>query len=319
MSDHSSVICRIADLEARFVESARFVPLQQRFTMLVQKRLADIAACRTKEALGLALIGESGTGKSCAVAQLIRQLRSAHGEQTIDDSAIISLRVPSPATLKFLGQTILRALGYQLDKERQAWYIWDLVRFQLREQQVLFLHLDEAQDLSSRGTKHELNAVASMLKTLMTDDEWPVGLLLSGTPELEAILNHDPQLARRMRIVRFDPLSAIGDVDNVLGLVAGYAARGALSLGQEVSKAAFAERLIHAAAFQFGLSIKLVIAAIEMAFLERATILRRAHFAAAFEAQTACNDAFNPFIVDDYHHIDARRVCAKLGDNHGGS
>ncbi len=47
---------------------------------------------------------------------------------------------------------VLRELGYHLIVERQAWYIWDIVRHQLRERRVLFLHLDEAQDLSAHGT-----------------------------------------------------------------------------------------------------------------------------------------------------------------------
>lgn len=172
---------------------------------------------------------------------------------------------------------VLRALGYNLTTERQAWYIWDLVRHQLRARKILFLHLDEAQDLSSRGTAKELNAVASMLKTLMTDEQWPVGILLSGTEELEVILNHDPQLARRLDTVHFGPLSAVHHAPEVIALVDGYAQRAGISADASVSLLAFAERLIHSAAFQFGLVIEITIAAIEVALLEETDTLTQTH------------------------------------------
>lgn len=184
---------KIAALRDHFVQHERFDPLEARFAMLIAKRLSDLTPGRFSEAHGLALSGASGTGKSAAMAFLLDRARQRLVTTQHPDATIISLRVPSPATLKFLGQTLLRALGYQISSERQAWYIWDLVRHHLRERKVLFVHLDEAQDLASRGTRHELSAVASMLKTLMTDPDWPVGIILSGTPELEEILNHDPQ------------------------------------------------------------------------------------------------------------------------------
>lgn len=129
----------------------------------------------------MALSGASGAGKSAAVIQLLKRAREWLDAEGHADLTIVSLRVPSPATLKLVGQSLLRALGFQIGSERQAWYIWDLVRHHLKERKMLFVHLDEAKDLASRGTRHELNAVAAMLKTLMTDTDWPVGIILSGT------------------------------------------------------------------------------------------------------------------------------------------
>lgn len=302
---------RIANLRGHFIRHERFEPLQARFRLLVEKRLADIAAGRSADAHGIALSGASGTGKSCAVAQLLATAHAELARSSLPDATIVSLRVPSPATLKFVGQMILRALGYNLSAERQAWYIWDLVRYQLRQRQVLFLHLDEAQDLSSRGTRIELNSVASMLKTLMTDEHWPVGILLSGTEELEQILNHDPQLARRMDAMHFAPLSPVLHAPDALGLIDGYASRANLSVDLELTKIQLAERLIHAAAFQFGLVIEIIIAAIEVALLEEALTLQARHFSLAYEHRTSCSDAFNPFIVRDFHRIDARKVFVR--------
>lgn len=302
---------RIAALRDHFVQHERFNPLEARFTLLTQKRIADIGTGRARDAHGLALSGASGTGKSAAITQLLKRSRQHLDRAGHEDLTIVSLRVPSPATLKLVGLSLLRALGFQISSERQAWYIWDLVRHHLRERRVLFVHLDEAQDLASRGTRHELNAVAAMLKTLMTDDIWPVGIILSGTTELEGILNHDPQLARRMQTIYFGPLSSIGHANDVLDLVEAYCERGTLSVGDDVGATELAERLIHAAANQFGLVIELTLAAIEQAYLGAASSLVRMHFAQAYAHRSGSDDAFNPFIVQDYHRIDTRQVFAR--------
>lgn len=219
---------KVAALRGHFIFHERFEPLEARFAMLIAKRMSDLDAGRSTEAHGLCLSGASGTGKSAAMNHLLVGARQRLSATHHSDATFISLRVPSPATLKFVGQTLLRALGYQISSERQAWYIWDLVRHHLRERKVLFVHLDEAQDLASRGTKNKLNSVASMLKTLMTDPEWPVGIILSGTPELEDILNHDPQLARRMETVHFTSLSQVAHGNDVLDLVESYCERAGL-------------------------------------------------------------------------------------------
>lgn len=302
---------RTALLRGHFIRHDRFVPLEDRFWLSIEKRLADCEAGRTSEARGLALSGLSGAGKTSATVHLM-----ARGRKRLDRSghqafSIVSIRVPSPATLKFVGQTLLRALGYQISSERQAWYIWDLVRHHLKERKVLFVHLDEAQDLASRGTRHELNAVSSMLKTLMTDPEWPVGIILSGTPELEDILNHDPQLARRMDTVRFESLSPVAHGNDVLDLIESYCSKAELEPGKDILELAHAERLIHAAANQFGLVIELTLASIEQAYLAGAPRLTRAHFAWAYHLRTSCDDTFNPFIIPDFVRIDARQVFSR--------
>ena len=67
---------RIAALRGRFITHERYSPLQGRFRLLIEKRLADITVGRTSEAHGIALSGASGTGKSAATAQLLSQTRA---------------------------------------------------------------------------------------------------------------------------------------------------------------------------------------------------------------------------------------------------
>ncbi|UWR99685.1 TniB family NTP-binding protein [Phaeobacter inhibens] len=302
---------RIAVLKGRFIHHERYTPLAASFEMLVEMRLADLSAGMVNEAHGLALAGPSGAGKSAAIEFLLDGQIRRLADEGYGKTTIISLRVPSPATLKFLGQTLLRALGYQISSERQAWYIWDLVRHHLKERRVLFVHLDEAQDLASRGTKHELNAVASMLKTLMTDKDWPVGIILSGTNELEDILNHDPQLARRMKTTRFESLSPAAHGEDVVDLLESFCERAQLDPEEDVLELTHGERLVHAAANQFGLVIELILAAIEDALLQEQKTLNRNNFVRAYHLRTSCDPEFNPFVVPDFLRVDARQVFTR--------
>lgn len=302
---------RIAELKGYFVDHERFVPLAEGFSLLAEKRLVDMQTGRTSEAQGLALSGQAGAGKSAAISHLLTQESKRLADLGYGDSTIVSLRVPSPATLKFVGQMLLRALGYPIGAERQAWYIWGLVQHHLKERRVLFVHLDEAQDLASRGTKHELDSVASMLKTLMTDPEWPVGIILSGTNGLEDILNHDPQLARRMKTIRFESMSPAAHGEDILDLLDSYCERASLEPEDDVLELSHGERIVHAAANQFGIAIIVILDAIEDAFLHGQDTLNRHNFIRAYHRRTACDAEFNPFIVPDFLRIDTRQVFSR--------
>lgn len=85
-------------------------------------------------------------------------------------------------------------------------------------------------------------------------------------------------------------------------------------LGIGVSDAAAsssnAERLIHAADCQFGLSIEILIDAMEVMLRADHSTLQIGHFVEAFRDRAACEDAFNPFLAADYVRIDVRRLFA---------
>lgn len=57
--------------------------------------------------------------------------------------------------------------------------------------------------------------------------------------------------------------------------------------------------------------IELTLAAIEQAFLRGARQLASQDFARAYHLRTACDDAFNPFIIPDYYRIDARQIFSR--------
>ncbi len=202
-------------------------------------------------------------------------------------------------------------IGYDLRTERQAWYIWDLVRFHAKERGVLFLHLDEAQDLSARGTERERQAVVNMLKSLMQDPAWPVGFILSGTHELKDILNFDAQLGRRVYPIQLEPLDALNDGDDVRELVQAYCRKSGLVAADTLSNGDFTARLVHAAASEFGLVIELIIAAIEEALIAKQPKLTSHMFVDAFRRRSGCFDGLNPFLIDDFEHVDPRAILSR--------
>lgn len=302
---------RILALRGKFLRTDAHCRFEQLFDDLLSRRRAEIEAGIVEEARGIALIGASGSGKSTAVRQLLARHESlvlSNPETARAD--VISLAVPTPATAKFVGMTTLEALGLQLRRDRTAQTIWTMVKDHLRERQTLFLHYDEAQDLSLHQTPKELTSIVNTLKSLLQNPDWPVGLILSGTPELSSIINHDPQLARRIYPVEIPRLSAAIDSDPVTGLIVKYADAAGLEASPGVLTRDFSARLIHAADREFGLLVEMTIGAIEEAMKGRRTALEIGDFTWMFRRRSGCIDGLNPFVVDDFERIEPRRLLA---------
>ncbi|MDP0927924.1 ATP-binding protein [Paracoccus onubensis] len=307
--NNNDVAKRMLALRAAFASNPTYASFQRQFQTLLERRRFEMDAGVVSEARGIALIGASGSGKTTAVNRLLRS-SSDLVLGGIDDIRcdVVSFPVPSPATLKFVGQTALHSLGYPLRRDKTAYIIWDMVREHLHARRTLFLHLDEAQDLSLHQTPREMQSVINTLKSLMQNRSWPVGMILSGMPALKNMLNHDPQLARRFYPIEFPSLNAINDIEQVFSTISFYAAKADLTPAEDLLLPDFAARLIHAAAGEFGLTIELIIAAIERALLREASVLEPRDFREAFTLRSGCVDGLNPFVAEDFERIDSRKL-----------
>lgn len=301
----------VTALGLKFIRHERYAQLEEQFQLLWHRRRAELKVGRVSEARGIALVGLSGAGKTTAIDRLILSLNQKPDADTIP---VISLRIPSPATLKYVGQTLLKALKYDLKTERQAWYIWDKVRYHLKARRVLFLHLDEAQDLYAKGTQRDMQSVVNMLKSLMQDREWPVGIILSGTEDLREILNFDPQLGRRLFPIEFASINEVIELDEVLMLVEAYCKAANIACFDPPPDMQFGARLIHAAAGQFGLVIEIIIGAIEAALIAGETQVDRDAFLRAYRRRTSCVNGVNPFLASDFKRIDTRKLLGRKMD-----
>ncbi len=304
-----SVAEQIVVLRGIFAENPTYSALERRFHELLDRRRAEIAAGVVYEARSIALIGTSGAGKTQAVERLEKTMPkpvNADPEQNICE--FLSFIVPSPATLKFVGQTGLRAIGFPLRRDKASQIIWDMFKDHLRDRKTLFLHIDEAQHLSSHETQREIQSVINTLKSLMQHPQWPVGLILSGTPTLKAILNHDPQLARRFYPIKFPALNAIQDTDQILTTVAYYVEQARLTAGDDLLTQDFAARAIHAANGEYGLLIEYTIDAIENALRRKQSALNVENYRDWFAQKSGCLDGLNPFHAADFERIDCRKL-----------
>ncbi len=303
----------IASLRTRFVQHDRYRTLADEFDRLLYRRRANLETGIYDEARGIVVVGLSGSGKSTALLRLFEKHTDL---QLLTDDVVradvVSLNVPSPATLKHVGHSCLNALGYPLRRNQTAGIIWELVQNHLSQRQTLFLHLDEAQDFYSNRNRSEMQAVVNTLKSLMQNRNWPTGIILSGMPALKELLDLDPQLSRRMVPIHFAPISYVADGENVETVLRQYASLVSLAPNPDLYTAKFRRRLIHAAASEFGLVIELIIGAIEDALFAGSSSLSAISFANAYRRRSGCIDGLNPFLGEDYRAIDARKLLTSM-------
>ena len=301
----------VQKLRSKHVPTQAFRSLDTLFRSQLEQRRADAADGVTGTARGIVLVGQSGSGKTTAIREMIKQNRALlQTDPTKDICEIISLKVPSPATMKYVGAATLRAMGYPYSGDKQGPAIWDQVKVQLKLRQTCFLHFDEAQDLARHQTDKERQSVVNTLKSLMENSHWPTGLILSGMPDLKKIVNQDPQLARRLYPVEIQRLSAIRDVEPVLDIVGKYGAIAQIETQSCIRTEDFARRLMHAADYEFGLMAEITVQAISRALFREGleAKLRLQHFADVFFERSAAIDPLNPFVAEDFVRIDPRRI-----------
>lgn len=298
---------RLATLRARFFAHRNYRELQSAFTRLLNRRRADLELGTQKETPGIAVIGDSGSGKTTAVRRLFATHPNLQTLQPgVEKAEAVSLSVPSPASVKFVGLACLNVLGYPLRRDRTSAIIWDLVQRNLHLRQTLVLHFDEAQDFCVNQNPREIQAVINTLKALMNNPNWPVSTILSGMPHLCDLINKDPQLARRFTPVQFTKLDPAQDGSPIRKMVVSYAEAGDLSVGSDLQDRQFVRRLIHAADGEFGLTVELLLSALEIAMRAGKNELCASCFVQAFAQRSGCVADFNPFLREDYTSINAR-------------
>lgn len=262
-----------------------------------------------RDGIGFVVVSKSGAGKSTALMRAFRKYPAFGNGFCVTGSGcpILSIEAPSPCTLKQLALAILDALGYHAERDLKENVAWKRARRLLKLHGIAFLHIDEAANVLHQKSEHEIRKIADTLRALMLSREWPVQIILSGVPEIEPLLDIDRQLRRRLRYVRFEDLSATKDAEQIENAMLDYAKAAELEvkLGPDDM---LVGRLCHAAVYQFGLAMEIVVDAIERCLADRHPALTIEDFANAYANRNLQPTELNPFLVHAWDTLDCGAI-----------
>lgn len=307
MNKIEQVATQLAELEGHFFETDDYRKFRTRVFRVLARREARLKQGLTEQ-WGAALLGPAGSGKSRVAERVIAEytdLTERTGGRKFG-TKIVSAIVPGKATVRDTCKAILKALDYPVARTPDEDYLIDRVMYEMKEQKVAGLHLDEMQDAGRYKTSDSMEQFSKRFRNMTQDKNWPICLILTGTPEAKQFINHDRTLTRRLKPIEMSP--ARPEVEGVIirkAMTTFLATVGAVH-HPELDRPDFMRRLIHAGAQCFGVAIELVQEAIGLAMMEGETTLKLDHFVDAYFERTDCDDELNPFISDIWRAIDTK-------------
>lgn len=309
---HERIIARIERLNDFFIRTGMYEALKDEVARVRDLHGLNVSGRRV-EGRALVVVGDSGAGKSAAIARLIASQPELQPRNLAVGPVvpIVSITAPSPFTPRALAMEVMnQGLGYGMVRDIRENVAYSRLREQLRVRQVRILHIDEMQHALSANNPHEMQKLSDTLKNLMQHAENPVSLILSGLPSLVDFVKTDIQLQRRCRFVRFAPLSFPEDVEGLRMIVKTVSQGPADLTPVDLLADEFLARLCRAAGGQFGLVIQICRAAAEEAIRTGSEELNPKHYALAYAAGTGCAPDENLFTVRDWEFVSSGFVPA---------
>lgn len=315
-TQRASVSDRVAKLHSAYILSDRDRLIEERIEEMIDHclrvqdaRVSGNRVGRLAEARPLLVLGESGSGKTRSLVRIFRRREEFGGYGNPGgDCPLVSVDVPSPCTMRMLGTATLKAVGYPITRELREAEVWQVVPGVLKQLGVYFLHFDEVGHVLQCNNPVEIQKVRNTFKALMQSKDWPVWLILSGTPDIAALTLDpgDEQVWRRTLPLYIEDIELAKDAELVRNAISGLGRdKGELDVSHFFDDPSIA-RLIHAAINRLGIVIELIQDAVENALHNGAKRLETRHFAEAYERRTGCDAASNVFTQDDWEKIDPR-------------
>lgn len=274
---------------------------------------------RMAEGYPLFGLGESGTRKSSTFARMIHIRPEFAGFSYVpheNRSALISVKAPSPCTLRVLGVTIARAMGLPTNDSMKENAVWDDIMDNLPKRGIRVIHIDEFQHVLENRNKLDIAKIRNTLKRVLQTPGHPVWMLVTGMPECGPVLEGDTQTWRRTSHVFFQELNFGAHAGKCRAMIEFFAGEKAGLACKSFSTDENIHRLMHASLFRLGIAIDIVVKSIRVALQADDTELKLEHFAKAYKAFAGCADAENPFAVKDgFSEIKVGQYLTRLLDH----
>ncbi|QMV01815.1 AAA family ATPase [Devosia sp. D6-9] len=271
---------------------------------------------RMSEGYPLLGLGVSGTRKTSTFARMIHRRKEFEGFSYVphlNTSPLISVKAPSPCTLRILGITIARGMGLVVGENMAENEVWNHIIDNLPIRDVRFIHIDEFQHVMENRNSLDIAKITNAMKRLVQTPEHPVWLLVTGMPEVGIPFEGETQLWRRKSYVLFEEMTFERHADICLEMINFFATEKANLQHDAFLVPENVQRLMHASLFRLGIAIDVVIKGIRVALKEQATSLSIEHLATAYKAFTGCQASANPFLVrENFSSIEVDKYLTRL-------
>ncbi len=304
---------RMASVRRQHCSSGRNAEIATRLREM-RKSMLSLNSESDKTSRITFVTGESNSGKSTLVEYAIaNDPLLSNLKDSGDRKHLICLDAPPASSLRNLGVEIVRSAGYWVKDDIKQTVVWPKVREQLKEREVAFIIIDEAQRLLKIESEVELQNVSDSLISLVDMKEWPIRLVLIGVDPLPVLRERDSQMMNRSKAIELGAVPP-GKPDRVTQWIKEIIVDHAqLTLG-DVPADDFAKRLIHACDGNVGSIILLIRRAVECAFVAKSDSVTTRHFAQAYHNTTKCAQSENLFEISLWRNTPSGLAKIKEGD-----
>jgi hypothetical protein len=310
--DYVRVSAIMAKLWACYVETNRDEQVAEQLRLLLENSVEKRFQNRPEgddnraEGIGFMITGASGSGKTEALDRLLADHPVFPGYGIAGSGCdFVTVLCPSPSTLAQLGNATLVAMGYPPDKPLVEAVAWDRVRKIVKRRRVKFINFDDAHNVLQQrdANPKELKKIRATFRNLMLNREWPVQLVFSGISETQDLFKNDRQLKRRFKYITFDSLDIESDARWIRNAAKDFAKTAGLTYAERAGSMLI-ERLIHAAAYQLGLTFELLLEGIELAVKAKSKTFRIEDLIKSYANHTAQPNELNIFESPAWQTID---------------
>ena len=269
---------------------------------------------------GLIVIGEFRAGKTfgteAAVRQLIPKTIATNKEVS---PKIVSVDAPPQFTQEGLDRQLLGAMNLMPSRPLGSTQTRERLQRRLALFQPTLIRIDEFQrtlfpiQVSAQRLAGERERAWGAIRSLMDDPNWPVPVVLTGTPDILPVLEQREMgfLREKCEIVELPRMRPGNpqDLNDLEDAVEIYASAVGLKVIEPMVSDLCA-RLMLAANYAKGLAFELTQRAVLNALQRHQAGVDRENFATVYARKTGAHPPANPFIASDWHRVDPTRLLA---------